>query len=158
MDRVVDPTAFPPKAEPTISDVTEGPGARSSAHLARLIQAHGPVRIFVRKGSYEGERVLAFSLPEGLKSADIMEIIRRGFAIDGNRAMMVVSWYSRLDPETGRLITEWNPQDESGRMDESSPSDQVWVNHWLGIATPLREAEHSLIEWLSNLGYEVEFK
>lgn len=122
---------------------------KSLAHLVVSPAPRSIVQVFVRKGAYEGQRVLSFTLPRGLRSA---EIIQRGFAIDGNRAIAVIHWHTTV---TDHEITtpEW-----SHDKNTPPPDSAVLYKFHPQVLQVLHDAERMLVTWLTDLGYEVEFK
>jgi len=126
--------------------------------------ARSTVQVFVRKGSYDGERILSFTLPQGVRGS---EIIRRGFAIDGNRAVAVIEWYTTVEGNAsgeGRLVTTWKTRDAEteAEIDEgdsiTSPDAAVWAKYHPQVFQALHATERLVVEWLTDLGHEVEFK
>jgi hypothetical protein len=140
---------------------SKGKGLSEITHLINPSSSKHVVEVFVRKGSYEGERILSFTLPPGVPAS---EIVRRGFAIDGNRAVAVIEWYTAVndEDEPERLVTRWNVRDgETGAdLDDEDPlsSPEAWSRYHPKVLQVLHDAERLVIEWLSGLGYEVQFK
>jgi hypothetical protein len=117
------------------------------------------VKVYVRAGSNKGERLLSFQPPKEVQQT---EWISRGLALDGNSVTTSVTaltgvaelpekipGFERLPPHLRvegvryirRLMT----------YPEGSPGS----NRTLSQA--LHEVEAWLVEWLAELGYNVEF-
>jgi hypothetical protein len=70
------------------------------------------VKIYVRKGVHDDQRLVSFRVPDGL---DSMELLDLGYALDGNQAIFTVSsedggpeggiWYSSPIAGMNRTLT-----------------------------------------------------
>ncbi len=114
------------------------------------------VKVYVRAGSHKGERLLSFQPPKDVAQT---EWISRGLALDGNSVTTTVTaltdvaelpekipGFEKLPPHVHvegvrhvrRLYTR--PEGSPGTLSQA-----------------LHEVEAWLIEWLGELGYNVEF-
>jgi hypothetical protein len=138
-----------------------------STHPAELLDETGNVRVklpepalapdaptitlYVRKGDHARERIISINpIPDGI---DPMELLRIGFALDGNSATLSVDPYTfayDTDVEAGNIerIRRWTP---GGVM----PGD--WAAAW-SLTKAVSCIERLLVNWLTKrLGYQVKF-
>lgn len=52
------------------------------------------VKVFVRLGDSDGERTIAFRIPDSIDSMDLLD---RGATIDGNQAILPLAWDDDVD-------------------------------------------------------------
>ncbi len=135
------------------------------------------VKVYVREGDSERERTLSFRPP---KEVPQTEWLKRGFAIDGNSVIMSVTagqyvgYRAKPSPDRNSAITSVIAgQYVEYRAMPSPESDFVRISH-LGrpedgeilvaeeaegttVVQALQEVEAWLVDWLTTLGYAVEF-
>ncbi len=112
----------------------------------------GTIAVYVRKGVRRDDRsaavddfsrVLSFRIPSDLKTKDILD---RGFAIDGNTALAVIKPFTVAEAPKGGSVLQ---------LTDVSPDSLDFPRT---IIDALYDAESLLANWLSGLGYDVEFK
>jgi hypothetical protein len=118
----------------------------------RMPDPHAPiVTLYVRKGDHARERIISVNpIPDGI---DQIELLRLGFALDGNSATIPVDPYTfayDADVEEGKVegIQRWTP---GGLL----PGD--WATTW-SLTKAVNCIEHLLVNWVTRrLGYQVKF-
>jgi hypothetical protein len=106
--------------------------------------------LYVRKGDHAKERTISVNpIPDGI---DPMELLRVGFAVDGNSAILSVDPYTFAydkDVEEGNVerIQRWIP---GGLL----PGD--WATTW-SLTKAVSCIERLLVNWLTRSGYQVKF-
>jgi hypothetical protein len=114
------------------------------------------VKVHVRAGTQSGERTLSFHPP---KEVPQTEWISRGLAIDGNSATPKVTALTAVAELPGKIPGfERHPRDvrvvgvRNVRRHYTQPEGAP-----RGLLQVLHGVEAFLVEWLGELGYDVEF-
>lgn len=103
------------------------------------------VTIYVRKGSWGGERLISINpIPP---EADPLELLDIGFAIDGNSATLSV--YNTEDS-----ITWADAEEGIGSIKQEDPEGFEYTP---GLTDAIRVIERTLVAWLKKLGYTPKF-
>jgi hypothetical protein len=119
--------------------------------IAQPVPEPPTVTLYVRKGDHAKERTISVNpIPDGVNP---VELLRVGFAVDGNSAILSVDPYTfaySADVEEGNVesIHRWTP---GGAL----PGD--WATIW-SLTKAVNCIEGLLVNWLTKrLGCQVKF-
>ena len=116
------------------------------------------VKVYVRAGDHEGERTLSFRPPKEVPQS---EWLKRGFAIDGNSVIASVSALTGIAPFEDIPGIPSNVEVIGRRPYPRLHTDPKEVRGAgffpRTLVQALQEVEAWLVEWLGELGYDVEF-
>ncbi len=112
------------------------------------------VKVYVRASAHEGERTLSFHPP---KEVPQTEWLTHGFAIDGNSVVASVT-PSRGVADLPEDIPGYPPDlHVEGRRQIRRLCTYPKISPSRSLMQALQEVEAWLVEWLGELGYDVEF-
>lgn len=105
------------------------------------------VKVFVRLGDNDGERTIAFRIPNEMDPLDLLD---RGATIDGNQAVLSVVWDG-----------EWGPNSDGGYVcpDLNQANIGVWTDEFSGksMNRVLGDCQRGLVRFFKERGYRVQF-
>ena len=114
------------------------------------------VKVYVRAGSHKGERLLSFQPPKEVRQT---EWISRGLALDGNSVTTTVTALTGVAALPER-IPGFEQLPRHVHVEGVRNVRQLYT-HPEGsprtLSQALHEVEAWLVEWLAELGYDVEF-
>jgi hypothetical protein len=114
------------------------------------------VKVYVRAGANAGERTLSFHPPKEVQQT---EWITRGFAIDGNSVTTSVTPLTGV-AELPEAIPGFENLPAKLRVEGRRNVRRLYTHPKGSLRTlpqALQEVEAFLVEWLGELGYDVEF-
>jgi hypothetical protein len=155
---VVAPTYFP-KAECVFVEPRDGIGLyvtspqadAEPSGIAYHLMRPPVITMYVRRGESKKTRVVSLHpIPEKIPADELLKI---GFAIDGDRASLPV--------DAGTYVRgQWADGSRGPHIDRFIPGVGTlpgeWAISWT-LPSALRDVQMALVKWMKHLGYEVKF-